>query len=45
MKKVARRLLRDLLDAGARKRRWTYEESRQWTRAYNAMKRLAGERA
>jgi hypothetical protein len=42
MKKIAWACAQQLLDVGRRKRKWTPEESREWTRAFNALKRLAG---
>jgi hypothetical protein len=33
-----------LLDAGERHRRWTPQQKAQWTRAFNALQRLAGKK-
>lgn len=40
MKLAARKSADALLKAAVKKRRWTPEESRAWTRAFNALKRL-----
>jgi hypothetical protein len=44
LKKEARKSADRLLKAANKKKRWTIPENRQWTRAYNALRRLAGER-
>ena len=42
MQKVAKKALQTLTDAAISKRRWTKDENQQWTRAVNALRRLAG---
>lgn len=42
MAQIARRATLDLMDAGNKKRTWTIEESRAWTRAVNALQTLSG---
>lgn len=44
MKNVARKCALDLLEASERKRSWTPEERLQWTKAFNALQRLAGKK-
>ncbi len=44
MKKVARNCAVDLLHAADRKRHWTPYEKQQWTKAFNALQRLAGKK-
>lgn len=42
MQKAAKKALQTLTDAAISKRRWTKDENQQWTRAVNALRRLAG---
>lgn len=42
MDKTARKCAVMILNAGARKRKWTPYQRKQWTRAFNALQRLAG---
>ena len=44
MKKLARSLAVQLLEAGERKKTWTTDERRHWTAAFNALQRLAGKK-
>lgn len=44
MKTTARKCAIELLDAGARKSKWTPAERNQWTKAFNALQRLAGKK-
>ena len=44
MKKVARESAIRLLGAGALKKKWTPFERAQWTKAFNALQRLAGKK-
>jgi hypothetical protein len=40
MKDVAIKCANQLVKAALKKKRWTPEESKRWTRAYNALRRL-----
>ena len=44
LKAVARQSAIRLLGAGALKKRWTPYERTQWTKAFNALQRLAGKK-
>lgn len=44
MKKVARESAIKLLAAGALKKTWTPFDRAQWTKAFNALQRLAGKK-
>lgn len=44
MKNVARGCALALLNASDRKKKWTPEERRHWTTAFNALQRLAGKK-
>ncbi|MGC0389319.1 hypothetical protein [Bradyrhizobium sp. USDA 241] len=43
IKQAAKKGAVQLLEAGAKKKTWTPAENRQWTKAFNALMRLAGE--
>lgn len=44
LSKVARAAALTLLDAGEKHKRWTPDQRNQWTRAFNALQRLAGKK-
>jgi hypothetical protein len=41
MKDVAKKCANDLVKAALKKKRWTPKQSKQWTRAFNALRRLS----
>lgn len=43
IKQAAKKGVAHLLEAGVKKKTWTPAENRQWTAAYNALLKLAGE--
>jgi len=44
MEKTARLCALALLESGAKKRNWTPYQRAQWTKAFNALQRLAGKK-
>lgn len=44
LQKVARQSALALLAAGEKKKSWTPRERAQWTKAFNALQRLAGKK-
>jgi hypothetical protein len=44
LKQAARIAALSLLHAGEKQKKWTPEQRAQWTRAFNALQRLAGKK-